>query len=66
MSLIGLVCFGFILGIIAFRKASSATRTMDEYGVAQDKRSMATVAKVLGILDIIGWVIGIIARIALS
>jgi len=66
MSLVGLVCFGFILGFLAFRKANTAIETIDLYQVAQDKRGMATVAKVLGIVDIVGWVIGLIARFALA
>ena len=66
MSLVGLVCFGFILGFLAFRKANSAIETIDLYQVAQDKRGMATVAKVIGIVDIVGWVIGLIARFALA
>ena len=66
MSLVGLACFGFILGILAFRKASSAIETIDLYQVALDKRGMASVAKVLGIVDIIGWVALIIARFALA
>jgi hypothetical protein len=66
MSLVGLACFGFILGILAFRKANSAIQIIDQYQVAQDKRGMATVAKVLGIVDIIGWVMVIIARFALT
>ena len=66
MSLVGLVCFGFILGFLAFRKANKAIETIDLYQVAQDKRGMATVAKVLGIVDIVGWVIGLIARFALA
>ena len=66
LSIVGLVCFGFIFGIIAFRKASSAIETIDMYEVAQDKRGIAMVAKVLAILDIIGWVIALVARIALS
>ena len=66
MALVGLVCFGFILGFLAFRKANSAIETIDLYQVAQDKRSMATVAKVIGIIDIVGWVVGLIARFALA
>lgn len=66
MSLIGLVCFGFILGFLAFRKANSAIEIIDKYQVAQDKRGMATVAKVIGIIDIVGWVIGLVARFALA
>jgi hypothetical protein len=66
MSIIGLFCFGFILGILAFRKANEALETIAIYEVAQEKRSIAMTAKVLGIVDIIGWVLIIIARIALS
>ncbi len=66
LSIVGLICFGFIFGIIAFRKAKAATDTIDMYGVAQEKRSLATAAKVLAILDIVGWVVALIARIAAS
>jgi len=65
MSIVGIFCFGFILGFIAFRKASSALQTMDTYQVAPEKRGIATVAKVLGILDIILWVLGLIVRLTL-
>ncbi len=56
MSLVGLVCFGFIFGILAFRKANEAIETIDIYGVVPEKRGLAVAAKVLGIIDIIGWV----------
>ncbi|HSS21797.1 MAG TPA: hypothetical protein VLL54_17120 [Pyrinomonadaceae bacterium] len=65
LSIVGLLCFGFIFGIIAFRKASSAIEIIDMYQVAQDKRGIAMVAKILGILDIVGWVLVLVARIAL-
>jgi len=66
MSLIGVFCFGFILGILAYRKAEAALETIAIYQVAQEKRSMATAAKILGILDIVLWVLGLVARFALS
>jgi hypothetical protein len=66
LSIVGLFCFGIILGIIAFSKASSAIETIDIYEVAKDSRSMAVGAKVLAIFDIVGWLIAIVARIALS
>jgi hypothetical protein len=65
MSIVGLFCFGFILGFLAFRKANSALSEITTYQVAEDKRSMLTVAKVLGIVDIIVWAIGLVARIML-
>ena len=61
-SLIGLLCFGFIFGFLAYRKANDAIETIELYEVAQDKRSMATVAKFLGIFDIVGWVIALVLR----
>lgn len=67
MSLLGLVlvCVGFILAVIAFRKASSAIQTMDEYGVAQEKRGMAQAAKVISIIDVVVWLTVIGVQIAL-
>jgi hypothetical protein len=65
LSLLGIVCFGLILGIIAFKKANSAIETIDTYQVAQDKRGLAIAAKVIGIIDIVLWAIGIVARIAM-
>jgi hypothetical protein len=65
MSIFGVFCFGFILGILAFRKANEALETISIYGVAQEKRSMAMAAKIIGILDIVLWVFGLVARIAL-
>ena len=63
LSIVGLFCFGFILGFLAFRKANEAIGTIDSYGVARDKRGLATAAKVLAIIDIVGWVIGLLFRI---
>jgi hypothetical protein len=66
MSIVGLFCFGFIFGIIAYKKADNAISTIDIYEVAKDSRGLAVGAKVLAIFDIIGWVIALIARIFLS
>ena len=66
LSIIGLVCCGFILGIIAFRKANDSLETMRIYGVAPEKRGLAKAAKVLSVLDIVGSVVAVIARFAMS
>jgi uncharacterized membrane protein len=63
MSIVGLFCFGFIFGFLAYRKANQALENIAIYEVAQNKRGMAMVAKILGILDIIGWIIALVARI---
>ena len=65
MSIVGLFCFGLIFGILAFRKANAALKVIDTYQVAQEKRSMLMVAKVLGIIDFVVWAIGLVARIML-
>jgi hypothetical protein len=65
MAIIGVFCFGFILGFLAFRKANQALETMAIYDVATDKRSVATAAKILGIVDIVLWAIGLLGRIFL-
>jgi hypothetical protein len=38
LSILGVFCFGFIFGLIAFRKANTALETINTYGVAEDKR----------------------------
>jgi hypothetical protein len=65
LSIVGLFCFGFIFGYLAFRKANEALETIAIYDVAHDKRGLAMTAKVLGIVDIVAWIAGLIARFAL-
>jgi hypothetical protein len=65
LSIVGLFCAGFILGFLAYRKANEALETIQIYEVAQEKRSIVLTAKVLGIIDIVGWIFAIIARFAL-
>jgi hypothetical protein len=65
LSIIGLFCFGFIFGLIAYRKANEVLKTITVYEVGQEKRSLAMTAKVLSIIDIVGWIIALVARIAL-
>ena len=66
LSIVGLFCFGFIFGIIAYKKAANAIEIMDIYEVAKDSRSLAQGARILAIVDIVGWVIALLARIFLS
>ena len=65
LSIVGLFCAGFIFGFLAFRKANDALETIAIYDVAHDKKSIALTAKILGIVDIVGWIIVIIARFTL-
>jgi hypothetical protein len=65
LAIVGVFCFGFIFGFLAYRKANEALETIDIYDVAHDKRGMATAAKILGIIDIVLWAIGLVLRFAL-
>lgn len=65
LGIVGLFCFGFIFGIFAYRRANEALETISIYDVAPEKRGLATAAKILGIIDIIFWTLGLVARIAL-
>jgi len=65
MAILGVFCFGFILGYLAFRKASNALEIIEIYEVAQDKKGLATTARILGIIDISLWVVGLILRFTL-
>ena len=62
LSIIGIFCFGFILGFIAYKKADNALEIINLYQVAEDKRGIATVARTLGIIDIVLWALGLVAR----
>ena len=63
--IIGIFCFGFIFGFLAIRKANEALENINLYQVAQDKRGLAIAGKVLGIIDIVLWILGLILRFAL-
>jgi hypothetical protein len=64
-AILGVFCFGFIFGFLAYRKANEAIETIDIYDVAHEKRGMATAAKIIGIIDIVLWAIGLVLRFAL-
>jgi hypothetical protein len=63
LSILGVFCFGFIFGFIAFRKANSGLQMIDTYNVAHEKRGMLMTAKVLAIIDIVLWALGLLLRI---
>jgi len=65
LSIVGLFCFGFIMGFLAYRKANEALETIAIYDVAHDKHSIAMAAKILGIIDIVGWIAALLARFIL-
>lgn len=64
-AIIGVFCFGLILGILAFRKANHVIGIIDQYGVAQDKRGIAMGAKILGLVDFVLWALGLVLQVML-
>ena len=65
LSIIGLFCCGFIFGFLAFRKANDALETIQIYEVAQDQKGLAMTAKILAIIDMVVWIVGLILRFTL-
>ncbi|MBD5782381.1 DUF4190 domain-containing protein [Pelagicoccus sp. NFK12] len=63
MAIIGIFCFGFILGPIAIYKASKAKKEMDE-DPRQSGRGKATAAQVIGCIIILLNVISILSVVA--
>jgi hypothetical protein len=61
--LVGLICAGFILGVLAIKWGTSARSSLKAAGVS-DGQGLATAGIVLGVVDIIGWVIFLVTNIA--
>jgi hypothetical protein len=62
LSIIGIFCFGFIFGYLAFRKANGALEIIQIYDVAHDKKGLAMTAKTIAIIDIALWIVMLILR----
>ncbi len=62
-AIIGLFCFGIILGPVAIQKALKA-RSMIAANPRLTGSGKATAALIIGILDVVFWVLGIIARVS--
>jgi hypothetical protein len=62
--------FGFLfcglLNFYGFGLASSVIETVDYYNVARDKRGIAVAAKVIAVVGIVLWILGIIVRVMMS
>ena len=64
MAIVGLFCFGIILEPVALIKASKARKMMANDPTLGGS-GMATAATVIGVIGLVLWVIGIIARASL-
>ena len=63
MAIIGLFCFGIILGPMALSKASTAKKII-EADPRMTGSGKAQAAMIIGILDIVLWVVYIVSRVA--
>jgi hypothetical protein len=60
-SIVGIFCFGIILGPVAFFQAGTANKTLASLG--QPKNGKATAARIIGALVTAFWVLGIVVQI---
>lgn len=58
----GVLCCG-LLNIYALSLANSVLETIEYYSIGQDKKPLALAAKVVAIVGIVLWILGIILRI---
>jgi len=65
MAIIGLFCFGIILGPMAISKASKAKK-MIEMNPRLTGSGKATAATIIGVIALVLWVLGIFGRISQS
>jgi hypothetical protein len=63
-SLVGLFFFGILLGAYAIYAARDALTNINVYNVNRNYRWVARIAQILGLLDIIFAIIGIILRLS--
>ncbi len=62
-ALIGIFCFGVILGPVAISKAVKAKKLINA-NPRLGGSGMATAGMVIGILDLVFWVLGVAARVS--
>lgn len=63
LSLVGFVCCPPVLAYFAWNTAQEVIMNIDLYQVEEGRKGMAQAAKVLAIVSIALWVLGVIARI---
>lgn len=63
MSIIGLFICGLVLGIVAIVQSNNALRGMRASG-NDDGKGLAIAARVIGIIALVGWAIGLFVRFA--
>ena len=64
-AIIGLFCFGIVLGPMAISKASKAKK-MIEMNPRLTGSGKATAATIIGVIALVLWVLGIIGRVSQS
>lgn len=62
--ILGLFCFGIILGAYAVHSARDALIDIDVYGVGRNYKWVARAAQVIGAIGVIYWIVSLILGIA--
>lgn len=63
VGILGLFCFGIILGAYAVYSARDALIDIDVYGVGRNYKWVARVAQVIGAVGVIYWIVSLILSI---
>ena len=63
--IIGIFCFGIILGPFAFFRGNKALKMIETHNVGHEHQGTATAGKFIGLAAIGLWVLGLILRIVL-
>src|SRR4051812_47447765 len=64
--ILSIFCCGLIFGILGLNAANDALSNIATYDVAHDKKGLATAGKIISIVGLVLWVIGVIIRILLA
>jgi hypothetical protein len=66
LGIISIFCCGIIFGILGLNAANEALTNIEIYDVAHDKKGLATAGKVISIIGLVFWGVGIVIRIILA
>lgn len=64
LGIVGLFCFGIVLGILAIIYSGKARKAIAANPGVYTGGGMATAGLILGIIDVVGWAIAIIVNVA--
>jgi len=60
--IVGILCFGIILGPFAIYRGNKAKRLIDQHNIGHEHRGKATAGFICGIIGIVSFFVGILIR----